>query len=94
MTKEDFLIIANDFYIKRSITLSQGLMVLTEYLNEKRESQINIDRLIKALTEEISFEIISVRNFLIENTIDYFIKEFGIIKIVQNNVIIYMYINV
>lgn len=94
MTKEDFLIIANDFYIKRSITLSQGLMVLTEYLNEKRESQINIDRLIKALTEEISFEIISVRNFLIENTIDYFIKEFGIIKIVQNNVIIHMYINV
>lgn len=94
MTKEDFLIIANDFYIKRSITLSQGLMVLTEYLNEKRESQINIDRLIKALTEEISFEIISVRNFLIENTIDYFIKEFGIIKIVQNNVIIHVYINV
>lgn len=94
MTKEDFLIIANDFYIKRSITLQQGLMVLTEYLNKKEESQININRLIKTLTEEISFEIISVRNFLIENTIDYFIKEFGIIKIVQNNVIIYMYINV
>jgi hypothetical protein len=94
MTKEDFLIIANDFYIKRSITLSQGLMIVTEYLNKKGESQINIDRLIKALTEEISFEIISVRNFLIENTIDYFIKEFGIIKIVQNNVIIHVYINV
>lgn len=94
MTKEDFLIIANDFYIKRSITLQQGLMVLTEYLNKKEESQININRLIKTLTEEISFEIISVRNFLIENTVAYFIKEFGIIKIVQNNVIIHMYINV
>lgn len=94
MTKEDFLIIANDFYIKRSITLQQGLTVLVEYLNKKGESQINIDRLIKALTEEISFEIISVRTFLIEYTIDYFIKEFDIIKIVQNNVIIHVYINV
>ena len=94
MTKEDFLIIANDFYIKRNITLQQGLIVLTEYLNKKGESQINIDRLIKTLTEEISFEIISVRTFLIENTIDYFIKEFDIIKIVQNSVIIHVYINV
>lgn len=94
MTKEDFLIIANDFYIKRSITLQQGLTVLTEYLNKKGESQINIDRLIKTLTEEISFEIISVRTFLIEYTIDYFIKEFDIIKIVQNNVVIHVYINV
>lgn len=94
MTKEDFLIIANDFYIKRSITLQQGLTVLTEYLNKKEESQINIDRLIKTLTEEISFEIISVRTFLIEYTIDYFMKEFDIIKIVQNNVIIHVYINV
>lgn len=94
MTKEDFLIIANDFYIKRSITLQQGLTVLVEYLNKKGESQINIDRLIKTLTEEISFEIISVRTFLIEYTIDYFIKEFDIIKIVQNNVIIHVYINV
>lgn len=94
MTEEDFLIIANDFYIKRNITLQQGLTVLTEYLNKKGESQINIDRLIKALTEEISFEIISVRTFLIEYTIDYFIKEFDIIKIVQNNVIIHVYINV
>lgn len=94
MTKKDFLIIANDFYIKRSITLQQGLTVLTEYLNKKGESQINIDRLIKTLTEEISFEIISVRTFLIEYTIDYFIKEFDIIKIVQNNVIIHVYINV
>lgn len=94
MTKEDFLIIANDFYIKRSITLQQGLTVLVEYLNKKEESQINIDRLIKTLTEEISFEIISVRTFLIEYTIDYFMKEFDIIKIVQNNVIIHVYINV
>lgn len=94
MTKKDFLIIANDFYIKRSITLQQGLTVLTEYLNKKGESQINIDRLIKTLTEEISFEIISVRTFLIEYTIDYFIKEFDIIKIVQNDVIIHVYINV